>query len=102
MMDVKVGTGIVKWFNDKKGFGFITPDDNLSLGEVFVHFSTIKQESGHRQLYEKQRVVFHAEQGEKGLHATMVEVIDVSGKASSTLKRHTRLELENSAEMKLV
>ena len=60
--------GTVKWFNDDKGFGFITRE----AGEdVFVHFSSIEG-SGFRSLIEGQRVEFAVEQGPKGLQATQV------------------------------
>lgn len=60
--------GKVKWFNAKKGFGFIA----LETGEdVFVHFSVIKSE-GFRTLSEGQEVEFEIEQGERGLLATSV------------------------------
>ena len=58
--------GIVKWFNNAKGYGFVTPDDGEQ--DVFVHFSAIDME-GYRTLKEGQRVEFEVEQGPKGLHA---------------------------------
>jgi CspA family cold shock protein len=61
-------TGTVKWFNDAKGFGFIT----TSTGEdVFVHFSAI-QAKGFRSLPEGSQVEFDLVQGPKGLQATNV------------------------------
>lgn len=68
-----VKTGCVKWFNDKKGFGFLAPDDNS--GDVFVHFNAIKSD-GFRTLQENQRVEFTVVQGPKGLLAEMVTVIE--------------------------
>jgi Cold shock proteins len=56
-------TGIVKWFNGEKGYGFITPDDGTA--DVFAHFSAI-QSSGYRSLEENQRVEFDVTQGQKG------------------------------------
>jgi CspA family cold shock protein len=56
-------TGIVKWFNDSKGFGFITPEDGSK--DCFVHHSAI-QSSGFRTLAEGARVEFDIVQGEKG------------------------------------
>ncbi len=64
-------SGKVKWFNDSKGFGFISPDDGSS--DVFVHFSAIKGD-GFRSLAEDQAVEFEVEQGPKGLQATNVNV----------------------------
>ncbi|MBN1248608.1 MAG: cold-shock protein [Anaerolineae bacterium] len=61
-------TGTVKWFNDSKGFGFISRD---SGDDVFVHFSAI-QGGGFRSLQENQRVEFSVEQGPKGLKAVDV------------------------------
>lgn len=61
-----MATGIVKWFNNAKGYGFVTPDDGDQ--DVFVHFSAIDME-GYRTLKEGQRVEFEVEQGPKGLHA---------------------------------
>jgi len=61
--------GIVKWFNEKKGFGFIASDDGT---DVFVHFSAI-QDSGFRTLSEGQRVSFDVERGKKGPSAVNVK-----------------------------
>ena len=64
-----MNTGTVKWFNDAKGFGFITPESGEK--DVFVHFSAI-QAGGFKSLAEGQRVSFDIDQGEKGPHATNV------------------------------
>lgn len=59
-------TGIVKWFNDAKGFGFITPDDGGE--DLFAHFSSI-QMNGFKTLKEGQKVAFEIIQGPKGKQA---------------------------------
>ena len=65
-------TGVVKWFNEAKGFGFITPDDGGK--DLFAHFSAIASQ-GFRTLAENQRVSFTAEVGPKGPQAASIQVI---------------------------
>jgi len=65
-------TGLVKWFNESKGFGFITPEDGSK--DVFVHFSAI-QNSGFKTLAEGQKVEFTIENGQKGPSAGNVSAI---------------------------
>lgn len=62
-------TGTVKWFNNSKGYGFVTPDSGDQ--DVFVHFSAIEME-GYKTLKEGQKVEFEVTEGPKGLHATSV------------------------------
>lgn len=64
-----MATGIVKWFNEAKGFGFITPADGSA--DLFVHFSAITS-TGFKILKEGQAVNFQVEKGPKGLQATQV------------------------------
>jgi CspA family cold shock protein len=65
-------TGTVKWFNDEKGFGFITPDDPGK--DLFVHHSAI-QADGFRSLEEGSKVSFESEASPKGPKAINVQVI---------------------------
>lgn len=64
--------GTVKWFNDAKGYGFISRDSGQ--GDVFVHFSAI-QSGGFRSLQEGQQVQFEVVQGPKGLQAENVQTV---------------------------
>ncbi len=64
--------GTVKWFNESKGFGFITPDDGGA--DVFVHFSTI-QGDGFRTLAEGQKVEFDAKESDRGLQTTVCKPV---------------------------
>jgi CspA family cold shock protein len=63
-----MATGKVKWFNEQKGFGFITRDDG---DDVFVHFSEINS-AGFKTLAENQEVSFEIKEGPKGLQASNV------------------------------
>jgi CspA family cold shock protein len=66
-------TGVVKWFDDGKGYGFITPEGGGK--DLFAHHSEIRNEGGFRSLQENQRVQFEVKQGQKGLQAANIRVI---------------------------
>jgi len=65
-------TGVVKWFNNAKGYGFVTPDEGEQ--DVFVHFSAISMD-GYKTLKEGQKVQFDISQGPKGLHAANLQAV---------------------------
>ncbi|MFY9328890.1 MAG: cold-shock protein [Georgfuchsia sp.] len=67
-----MSTGTVKWFNDAKGFGFITPDDGGE--DLFAHFSEI-QSSGFKSLQEGQKVNFDVKMGPKGKQAAAIKPV---------------------------
>jgi CspA family cold shock protein len=67
-----MSTGTVKWFNDAKGFGFITPDDGGK--DLFVHFSSI-QASGFKTLKESDKVQYEVEQSPKGPRAGNLKLL---------------------------
>jgi CspA family cold shock protein len=70
-MSAKLVSGIVKWFNDEKGFGFIEQEGGA---DVFVHFRAINGE-GRRTLQEGQKVSFEVTQGQKGPQAENVTMV---------------------------
>lgn len=65
-----MATGTVKWFNDAKGYGFITPDDGGE--DLFAHYSAIKMD-GFKTLKQGQRVTFDLKEGEKGKQADNIK-----------------------------
>src|SRR3954454_13709643 len=67
---VKMASGTVKWFNDAKGFGFITPDDGSA--DLFAHYSAIAS-SGFKSLQEGQKVTYEATKGPKGMQASNIQ-----------------------------
>lgn len=70
--------GKVKWFNDAKGYGFISHEDGR---DVFVHYSSIDGD-GFRSLTQGQEVEYEAEEGPKGLHASYVRKVADAGMMS--------------------
>jgi cold shock protein len=66
----RMATGTVKWFNDAKGYGFITPDDGSE--DLFAHFSAIQMQ-GFKTLKEGQKVSFEVTQGPKGKQASNIQ-----------------------------
>jgi CspA family cold shock protein len=66
---MKTATGVVKWFSNVKGYGFITPDEGGE--EIFAHFSAIEME-GYRTLKQGQKVEFQVQQGPKGWMAASI------------------------------
>jgi CspA family cold shock protein len=68
----RMATGTVKWFNDAKGFGFITPDDGGD--DLFAHFSEIRID-GFKSLRENQKVSYEAKRGPKGMQAAEIQPI---------------------------
>jgi CspA family cold shock protein len=68
---INMATGNVKWFNDSKGFGFITPDNGGA--DLFAHFSAIVSDGGYKSLRENQRVTFDVTTGPKGELASNIK-----------------------------
>ena len=67
------GTGTVKWFNDEKGYGFISPEDGSD--DLFVHYSGIAGNGGFKSLDEGTKVTYEAARGRKGMQAENVSVV---------------------------
>jgi cold shock protein len=72
-MDNQSQTGTVKWFDDGKGYGFITPSQGGK--DLFAHFSEIRTGDGFKSLQENQKVEFEVKQGPKGLQAANIRAV---------------------------
>ena len=79
-------TGIVKWFNNTKGYGFILSDNGG--GDIFAHYSAIDMD-GYKTLKAGQSVQFEAEQGPKGFHAKKIQTVENS---AESLVENTAIE----------
>lgn len=77
--------GVVKWFNNAKGYGFILSEKDSQ--DVFVHYSSIDM-GGYRTLRTGQEVFFSAEKSDKGLHATAIQPIETGDRSTTS---HTKL-----------
>ncbi|MGK0441447.1 MAG: CspA family cold shock protein [Pseudohongiellaceae bacterium] len=73
--------GMVKWFNNAKGYGFILSDNDG--GDIFAHYSAIDMD-GYKTLKAGQAVTFDTESGPKGLHATQIQSADNKAEESSS------------------
>lgn len=70
-------TGVVKWFDEKKGYGFITPDGGDGTNDIFAHYSAIVASGpGRRNLYENQHVEYDVTRTEKGYQAENIRALD--------------------------
>ena len=74
-------TGIVKWFNNAKGFGFILPEGGGA--DIFAHYSSIEM-GGYKTLKAGQAVSYETVNGPKGLHATNIQAADSASDAEAT------------------
>ena len=93
-----VAKGRVKWFNEKKGYGFISRDDG---NNIFVHFSAIKRD-GVKTLYEGNEVEFEVSQGPKGLQATSVVSWTKNGNSLNSTERRPQIMFFGSLPIKVV
>ena len=70
-----MATGKVKWFDTKKGYGFILPAEGASVGDIFVHYTAIQSDNGFKTLKEGMAVSFELTEGKRGLQALNVTVV---------------------------
>lgn len=90
--------GVVKWFNNAKGYGFILPENDG--GDIFAHYSAIEME-GYKTLKAGQKVSFETEDGPKGLHAINIRALGEPSTSSSdsTEPDGSAESTEHSAEL---
>jgi cold shock protein len=88
-----MATGTVKWFNDSKGYGFISPEDQGK--DLFVHHTSIAGD-GFKSLSEGAKVEFDAAEGEKGPEAK--NVVQLNAEVSSNARRHPAPRSSHDAE----
>jgi len=86
-------TGIVKWFNNTKGYGFILPDNGG--GDIFAHYSAIDMD-GYKTLKAGQSVQFEAEQGPKGLHAKKIQAVGEAAPEDFAEQSITQLQVSEA------
>ena len=89
----KSSKGVVKWFNDAKGFGFI---EHTNGKDVFVHYSVIESE-GFKTLKDGEEVVYEFSEGPKGLHAVRVQRTIVEQESEQQTESAEQLEAEEAA-----
>ncbi|WP_019530112.1 cold shock domain-containing protein CspD [Dasania marina] len=85
-------TGMVKWFNNAKGYGFILSEEGG--GDIFAHYSAIDMD-GYKTLKAGQSVTFETEQGPKGLHATQIQAV-ANQMEQDTSPKEQQPELESN------
>lgn len=93
MSDSETYKGVVKWFNDAKGFGFIERTDGK---DVFVHYSVIETE-GFKTLKDGEEVQYELKEGPKGLHAIKV-TRSVAAVETSSLNKNVEMSVESDDE----
>lgn len=91
-------TGVVKWFNNAKGYGFILTDNDGK--DVFAHYSTVEMD-GYRTLKAGQCVAFEAIDGPKGLHAVSIKILADAPDVSRSEAQNTGVILDTEVEINL-